>query len=180
MERAKMDYKCIKIYKAEKEKTLTGHKGIIHAWKFMIGDKFSEPMLVTGSSDRTIKFWKSKKTTSLNWNSEWLWMDATVLDSLIATGHLDGNVRIWSSKQQSLLCKFNSLHTEAVTSLCINPNTCTVISVSKDHSIKMIDYRSNQVIDEVWSDEYSNMMHWSESISWGNYFQQIVVASNSK
>ena len=106
-------------------------------------------------------------------------MDSTVLDGLVATGHSDGKVRIWSSKQFSLLWKFDNLHAEAVTSLCINPITCTVTSVSRDHSIKLIDYKSNKVLDELWPDEYWNIAHSSESISCGNYFQKIVVASGN-
>lgn len=145
----------------------------------MIGSSFIEPMLVTGSSDRTIKFWKEGKPTSLNWTSECLWLDALTLDWILASGHSDGSVRVWSARQYSLIWRFGNLHTDGVTSLCINPITYTITSVSKDHSIKLVDYKQNYILDEKWPDDYTNIKHSSESISWGAYSQHIVVASRN-
>ena len=56
-----------------------------------------------------------------------------MLDGIIATGHLDGSVRIWSGRQKSLIYRFINVHDDAVTSLCLNPITMTVTTVGKDH-----------------------------------------------
>lgn len=158
---------------------LNGHRDIINAWRFLIGTSFLEPVLVTGSSDRTLKFWKANTTVSLNCASACLCMDALILDGIIATGHLDGSVRIWSGKQHSLVYRFANLHEDVVNSVWINPATYTVTSVAKDHSIKLWDYKEHEVLDHIWPDDYINIKHSSESISCGAYSQHIVIASSN-
>lgn len=91
-------------------------------------------------------------------------MDALILDGKIATGHLDGSVRLWSGRQKTLVYKFSNLHAEAVSSLCFNAMTFSVISVGQDHSIKLIDYKDNEVLDEQWPDNYINLKNAPQSI----------------
>jgi len=98
-------------------------------------------------------------------------------DKFIASGHIDGSIRLWSGKQRSLIYRFAKLHDDSVTSLCINALTSTITSVGKDHSVRLIDYRDFSILDEVWPDEYINIKHSSESISCGSYSQHIVIAS---
>lgn len=158
-------------------RTLTGHKNSINSCRFLIGSSFIEPVLVTGSSDRTIKFWKPDNTISLNCTSACLCLDALMLDGIMASGHLDGSIKIWSARNMSLIYRFQSLHEDAVNSIWINPVTYTITSVAKDHSVKLWDYKENVILDEIWPDEYVNIKHSSESISWGAYSQHIVIAS---
>jgi WD40 repeat protein len=158
-------------------RNLTGHKNVINSIKFMVGSSFINPVLVSGSSDRTLKFWRTGETVTLNCTSAWLWLDALMMDGIVASGHLDGSIRIWSGKKMSLVYRFASLHEDAVNSLWINPITYTIASVAKDHSLKLCDYRDFKILDEVFPDEYVNIKHSSESISCGSYSQHIVLAS---
>lgn len=151
----------------------------------MVGDSFIDPLLVSGSEDRSIRFWEKDSTKVLNCTSACLWLDVAVTDKFLASGHLDGSVRLWSGKKKALIYRFENLHDDSVTSLCINSLwkgfgvSSTITTVGKDHSIRLVDYRDFEVLDEAWPDEYINIKHSSESISWGAFSQHIVVASGN-
>lgn len=100
-----------------------------------------------------------------------------MLEGIIATGHSDKSVRVWSGKNYSLIYKFTNCHADEVNSLCINPVTWAIISVGKDHSIKLLDYKEHEILDEIWPDDYVNIKHSSETVAWAAYSQHIVVAS---
>jgi WD40 repeat protein len=61
----------------------------------------------------------------------------------IASGHQDGGVRFWdmiSGERTHLIPKFHSLH---VTGMSFHPRDGnTLLSGSKDSSLKLLDYRS--------------------------------------
>jgi hypothetical protein len=40
-----------------------------------------------------------------------------MMDGIVASGHLDGSIRIWSGKKMSLVYRFAGLHEDAVNSL---------------------------------------------------------------
>ena len=156
----------------------TGHRDIINSWRFIAGGSIKDHILATASSDRTLRFWiNEKETVTLNWSSSCICMDALVLEWIVVTGHSDGSVRIWSGRQYSLVYVFLNLHTDAVNSLWISPITSTIVSVGKDHSLKLSDYIEKEVLDEIWPDDYINIKHSSESVSWGSYSQNFVIAS---
>lgn len=152
---------------------------MINSIIFMVGTSFINPVLVSGSTDRTIKFWKTDDTITLNCSSAWLCLDGLMMDGIVASGHSDGSIRVWSGRRMSLIYRFANLHNDAITSLSINPITNTITSVAKDHSLKLWDYKDYEVLDEDYPDEYVNINHSSKSISSGSYSQHIVLASGN-
>jgi WD40 repeat protein len=88
-----------------------------------------------------------------------------MMDGIVASGHSDGSIRVWSGRRMTLIYRFANLHEDAITSLCLNPITNTITSVAKDHSLKLCDYKDYEVLDEDFPDEYVNIKHSSESIS---------------
>lgn len=59
---------CIDRIECKLVRTMAGHTGNINACRYLIGSSFIEPLLITGASDRTIKFWEQSSGTysSLN------------------------------------------------------------------------------------------------------------------
>ena len=101
--------------------TFQAHKDVINANKF----SFTKKSLITGSLDRTIKFWdlekgvcsKTVRSLTLNLNqsicmSQLFDLNVSVSESFFATAHLDGSLKIWQLRTGETITDLKNAHEE--------------------------------------------------------------------
>ncbi|TPX56786.1 hypothetical protein PhCBS80983_g04292 [Powellomyces hirtus] len=125
--------------------TLTGHIGKVFAAKFTDAGR-----VVSGSHDRTIKVWDLNKgfcadtiftLSSCN--------DLCLLNgdgTIIASGHLDNNVRIWDTRSKQLIKEISGIHHGQITGVTMHPTQNAILTTSRDNTLKLIDLHSYQTI----------------------------------
>lgn len=142
--------------------TLNGHTSKVFAGCFSSGSDKA----LTGSHDRTIKIWDLVRgyvlrtiMCSSSCNAICMNVDST----LAFSGHFDSNLRIWDLKNGSLVTELNGIHTDQITSVSINSDSTSVLTSSRDNSLKLIDIGTHEVIQTFKHDEYRNGANWAKS-----------------
>ena len=140
--------KTIKLWDAETGNlidTLTGHNDGINSIAFTstsLNSSYKEGgyILLSGSEDKTIKFWnitdKAKLIKTLTGHTDSIKAIAISPDgNLIASGGYDNTIKIWSISGE--LLQTIDAHKLAVTSLAFTRDSNTLASGSWDNSIKL-------------------------------------------
>ena len=137
--------KTAKLYSLKNKKllnTFIGHTNNINCVK-----SFNNSQLgLTGSSDETIKEWdfnNNKMIREFNYNSECYSLDISEDDNFILSGHLDGCVKFWSTKDENE--KIFDVHTDKVIDLKIIKKDL-FLTIGKDMTIKLFDMRKEEPI----------------------------------
>ncbi|SAL97384.1 hypothetical protein, partial, partial [Absidia glauca] len=122
--------------------TLTGHIGKVLAAKVVPADS---NRVVTGSHDRTLKAWDLNKgwcvKTIFSFSS---CNDVCLMDpdgQTLVSGHLDHTLRLWDVKSGNGIKDLNGVHTDQITSVCVSPDGSSVLTNSRDNTLKIVDLR---------------------------------------
>ena len=76
-------------------------------------------------------------------------------DSVAATGHRDGGVRLWSIRDSKLIQEIRGVHDSLVSSCQYNPGDGNqLITSSRDQTVKLIDLRNYKVLATYENDQY--------------------------
>jgi autophagy-related protein 16-1 len=137
---------------------LTGHANKICTTSFFNNKNHA----VTGSHDRTIKVWDVVKgfcTKTIPCISSCFGVSLTPEDSILASCHHDGHVRLWSPKSGELIQDV-SLSSVPFTSCAVSPNNYFVACSGKDDKISILDLRTFK--------KFSSLQHHNYACS-GNY-----------
>ncbi|KAI9009745.1 WD40-repeat-containing domain protein [Gaertneriomyces semiglobifer] len=120
--------------------TLTGHIGKVYSARFTDEDR-----VISGSHDRTIKLWDLNKgfctktiftLSSCN--------DVCPLSgdgTLIASAHLDTNIRIFDTRSGQVIRELTGVHGGQVTSVEVTPGRDVLVSCGRDSKIGVVDMR---------------------------------------
>lgn len=74
-------------------------------------------------------------------------MDVAMSDSVVASGHRDGTVRLWSIRDSKMMHEIRSVHDSLVSSCQYVPGDGNkLITTSRDQTVKMIDLRMFKVV----------------------------------
>ena len=106
--------------------TLTGHKDNINACRL----SYSKKSALTGSLDRTIKFWDLDKGICFKTNicmSQCFDLNMQLSETYVASAHFDGTIRIWSIKTGELAQEIKGAHDDIITSVKFTPDEKYVI-----------------------------------------------------
>nr|CCA25845.1 conserved hypothetical protein [Albugo laibachii Nc14] len=141
--------------------TLTGHKGKVIAAAFS-SDSVRE--VITGSSDRSLRIWdivKGSNVHTLGCTSSC--NDLEMTGGMIVSAHQDGSVRFWDRRTKLCVKQLESLHTEAVTSVSITPSGTHLVTNSKDHTLKLVDPRTFEIVRCFQHTTYKCGFDWNKA-----------------
>lgn len=119
------------------ERTFTGHTNIVTS--VSINDA-----IFSGSLDRTIRIWQDKCLGTMFGESQIL--DICSLNSeSVYSGHLDGKIKLWDANNLKQVTMY-SYTQDQTCSICLkDPNT--LVALSLDNVIRILDLRSNQKLE---------------------------------
>ena len=135
--------------------TVTGaHSDLINACSFC----FSQPLALTAGSDRMIKVWDINTAVSkgkMGCSSSVYSLDVAMTDSIVASGHRDGAVRLWNIRDAKLVQEIKGVHDSIVSSCQYIPgNGNQIVTSSRDQTVKLIYIRMLKVIATYENDHY--------------------------
>ncbi|KAI7861127.1 WD40-repeat-containing domain protein [Circinella umbellata] len=143
--------------------TLTGHIGKVFAAQFTADSK----RVVSGSHDRTLKVWDLQRgyciRTIFTFSS---CNDLTLVDvegQTLVSGHLDNNIRLWDTRTGNGIKELTGVHSGQITSVSISPGGDTLLTNSRDNTLKMIDLRMYNIVATFQAPSYRNGANWSRS-----------------
>ncbi|KAL3659447.1 hypothetical protein V7S43_015440 [Phytophthora oleae] len=145
--------------------TLTGHKGKVLAAEF---SPVVPHEVITGSSDRSLRVWDVMRgvrlqtvscVSSCNDIAAPSGADAGFVQ--FASAHQDGAVRFWDTRTRRCVQELRGLHTEQTTSVSFGGNE--LLTNSRDHSLKVIDPRTYNVLRELKHKDYQCGFDWCQA-----------------
>jgi autophagy-related protein 16 len=68
-------------------------------------------------------------------------LDNLIADSELVSGHLDGSLKFWCTKNEEKIHEMKDVHGDAITSVKLTEDGNYVLTNSRDHTIKYIDIR---------------------------------------
>ncbi|KAL5717924.1 hypothetical protein ACHQM5_010874 [Ranunculus cassubicifolius] len=142
--------------------TLKGHTDKVCAVDM---SKFSCILVVSAAYDRTIKVWDLEQgyciVTIITYsicNSLCFSMDGET----ICSGHVDGNLRLWSAKSGKMLSQV-AAHSHPITSICLSQSGNIVLTSGKENLHNLFDMRSLEVCGSLKANGKGIAPNWSRS-----------------
>jgi autophagy-related protein 16 len=86
---------------------------------------------------------------------------------VLATAHLDASVKFWSVATGESVGCVEELHQSQVTGVEYSGDGTTIVTNSRDHTVKLVDTRSLEVVRTMTgtkTDEYKNMCNWNRAV----------------
>lgn len=116
--------------------------------------------LVSGSHDRTIKVWNLQGgicTHDIGCNS---YCNALVTTfAYVVSAHADRTIRLYELTHRKCVDKID-VHMDQVTGLTLSPDYCSILTTSRDNSLKLLDMRSFRV-SRVFSHPSYSSSYWN-------------------
>jgi autophagy-related protein 16 len=129
-----------------------------------------DDFVVTGSHDMLIKVWAMSKgicVRSIPCHSSVNSLSVSPDGNMLATAHLDASVKFWSLATGDEMHNVGGLHDSQVTGVTYGGNGSTVVTNSRDHTAKIVDTRTYQVVRTLTgtkTDVYKNMTNWASAV----------------
>ncbi|XP_049849276.1 protein tipD-like [Schistocerca gregaria] len=144
--------------------TLNGHSGNVFTGTFTTDSHKA----VTGSYDRTIKIWDLIRGYNLRTLFSFSFCNTLCLSSdgfTICSGHYDSRIRVWDIKNGEMVCELSKIHDSQITSITFVPesNGTTVLTNSRDNTLKLVDISMQKVIHVYQHDQYKTGVSWAKA-----------------
>ncbi|GFT03161.1 autophagy-related protein 16-1 [Nephila pilipes] len=141
--------------------TLTGHSNKVMSAKFL-GET---GRVVSGSHDRTLKIWDLRRRACIRS----IFAGSSVNDVVtsdrnatnIVSGHFDKKIRFWDMRSD---CSTNEILLQGrITSLDLSLDGYSLLSCVRDDSLKLIDFRMNNVVRTFSADGFLIGCDWTRA-----------------
>lgn len=142
--------------------TLVGHKGKVLAGEF---SKVAPAEVVTGSSDRSMRVWdvtRGRSIQTINCQSSCNDL-AMALGGQFASAHQDGVVRFWDTRSKHLINELKGLHQDQCTSVSFSATGDSLLTNSRDHTLRVIDPRMYAAVTTLTHPGYHCGFDWCKA-----------------
>jgi len=142
--------------------SLLGHVGKVYAAEF----SYDTQKVVTGSHDRSMKVWDINRgycTRTIFCYSSCNDLAISRDASIIISGHLDNIVRFWDLKTGDMAHEITSVHSGQVTCVRCSPDGRTILTNSRDNTLRLFDVRTRELLCAMKQDEYKNGLNWTRA-----------------
>jgi WD40 repeat protein len=120
--------------------TFQGHTDSVNSVVF----SQEKRLLISGSADRTIRLWdtlRGEQLKSIGLTSAVNSVDISCTDTVFASGHKNGSVRMYSISSNEKICEIQNLHEGQIPALKFSPDGLTLVTASTDNTIKITDMK---------------------------------------
>jgi len=142
--------------------SLLGHTQKVYAAKFT----FDSQKVVTGSHDRTVKVWDLNRGFCL----KTIFCFSSCNDIALSrdngigiSGHVDNRLRFWDLKTGDCIQDLGGIHDGQITSVEISPDGWSILTNSRDNTLKIIDIRTYDIVQTFSNQSYKNGLNWTRS-----------------
>mmetsp|Transcript_33610 Transcript_33610/g.45989 ORF Transcript_33610/g.45989 Transcript_33610/m.45989 type:complete len:535 (-) Transcript_33610:128-1732(-) len=142
--------------------TLTGHLKPVMAASFAEDSK----KIVSGSHDRTLKLWDIIRgfcIRTIFCQSSCNDVDFTTLTNMIVSGHIDYSLRFWDIRSGDMVQECQKIHSGKVTSVDLSPDSRSILTCSRDGTLKQIDIRTYGVLKTYSHNEFRVGADWAKA-----------------
>ena len=94
-------------------------------------------------------------------SSSWA-LDIVRNDSVFATGHKSGEIKLWSLQEMKEMQSIKNLHRQQVTCVKFSADGTKLVTASCDNTLKVIDLRTSQTLQTL---EHSDLMISAAGVS---------------
>ncbi|KAJ3124261.1 hypothetical protein HK098_001271 [Nowakowskiella sp. JEL0407] len=130
--------------------TLTGHIGKVYSAKFTDSNKVLQRFVSGGWGGVFICKYKELVFKLLS-------------RTVIISGHLDNNVRLWDTRTANLIKEITGIHSGQVTSIDVSNDDKYVLTTSRDNTLRLLDLRTFETIGIFSHEKFRVGMNWSKS-----------------
>lgn len=151
---------------------LSGHTG----WIYTIAVSSDSRTLISGSFDKSIRFWNLSAILSANPNDDNQRISQQVLEKsiqdahstsvstiavardqpLMASGGWDRRIKFWNLSTQTLLGTIEGAHQDDIEAIAFSPDSTTLVSGGLDSTVKLWNVATEQPIRTLMSDSPIN------------------------
>eukprot|EP01126_Amoeba_proteus_P058946 TRINITY_DN7668_c1_g1_i3.p1 TRINITY_DN7668_c1_g1~~TRINITY_DN7668_c1_g1_i3.p1 ORF type:complete len:240 (+),score=38.86 TRINITY_DN7668_c1_g1_i3:503-1222(+) len=131
------------------------HTGKVYAAEF----SYDSTKVVSGGYDRDIRIWDIKNVVQIrkiscgsSCNDLILTRDANI----VISGHVDGHLRFWDPKSGDQIYDLSSVHSQQITSVSLSPDGWSVLTFSRDNTLKIVDIRRYEALQVFTNESFMN------------------------
>eukprot|EP00602_Paraphysomonas_sp_CaronLab_P009671 CAMPEP_0185023368 /NCGR_PEP_ID=MMETSP1103-20130426/6050_1 /TAXON_ID=36769 /ORGANISM="Paraphysomonas bandaiensis, Strain Caron Lab Isolate" /LENGTH=497 /DNA_ID=CAMNT_0027555929 /DNA_START=278 /DNA_END=1771 /DNA_ORIENTATION=- len=144
---------------------LSGHANRVSSVR-LIGS--GEERAVTGSADRTIKFWditrsQANALCSMKTNSCVDSVGVSSDCSTVASGHQDGGLRLWNLQTRDKIHFLPKLHSSHITCVQFDPKrSAQILTASRDNTLTITDTRTYEPLTVLRAPGFTLSSDWCQ------------------
>lgn len=144
--------------------TLNGHTSKVFSSVFSPDSQ----KVITGSHDRSIKLWdmtKGHNTKTIFCYSSCNAICLSANGNIICSGHFDSSLRLWDIRTGENIGELSGIHSGQITSVSPGPESLgnSVLTNSRDNTLKLIDIGTQKTIQTYKHDNYINSANWTKA-----------------
>jgi len=121
---------------------------------------------LSGSHDRTIKIWDLGRGNCLKSISCFSYCNDLCLSpngAVIYSAHYDSQLRIWDASTGDLLKEVEGLHTQLINSVCVGSDGVSLLTTSRDNTLKLVDARTHTAVQTYKHDAFRTGQNYTHS-----------------